>query len=1188
MANIKRSVLIAMLCLPLFVLAADLSQVELNDDNYLLLSVKIDKKSARLTVDSYEQYGQLFVAIEPLLNGVKLRYQLREDQLTVWKGEESFVFRLLTSKGDPSNASNSWGTDGYYQFISQSVLEELFDVNFEMNKPKLSLTINTNSYTFPITKLAEQADTRSINQAYAYNFERRADGKLKLPITIPDQYKLFTLPHGDVTTSMDFSDNEEKIRTRVQLVSDLFYHSARISLNNELGNDITGGLTFSRYKTTPDDRLLGVFDQYRFGDISSSLGAGIIGGTSGVGVLFERMPDGYRRSNSKIDIEQDATPGWDAELFLNGRFIAAVTVPETGLLIFEDVDIYYGANEFQIKVYGPFAEVETYQKSYPLIANPLADNEMAYNIHALDNSRSLFNNSNEAGGLSINSIGGSFDYGVNDTWQVGVTFQDRGDLDKNQQFFSLHNYVNLPGFLLESQLAFNADSDFAQETTLSGNLFGGAAFQLKYDSNNNLGIPNSRSLLSNDYQRLTASYFNYWGNLPLTFRMSYGDVQGNRVYSFSNNIFYNYKRLRFSHDLTYSKLEQSQGEQTLDTDSLLGNFGVSGSPFKDFRLSAQLIYNPDAPDIILNSSFIRAQYRWRDPFSYQHYFNFNYRPIADQNNEWQFSHSLAYETSDYRLSFNSSYDAQDRWSVGLNVNFFLGYDYHNNRALTSSSISADSAMLNIHSYLDRQLNGMPDVLDYDLEGVTFSGRPEWEGLTSGKEGRVILPGVPVNTPVRFGATWKNGSKTINNDYVIYTHPGAVIDVNMPFYLNFELAGFVYRSAENGEVPVSNLVIELLDKDNNVLQKISTDSDGYFEFTDIKPNSYTVAISAKDLQDKGLTTELKGYSFTTPSIGGFIELPVLLLRQLKSDDDSSAEAISEIILDEDNVELLIWDENAEKRQNYFTLPTKQKIMAPHSQNVAIKKPNITPDSATNGSAEVDTVPVVMSKSASMIIDNPNINPTNNNALLSAGFTLQLGAFMSFDTAQALSERFSSRTPTKAKIIKTQNNKWQTIYKVYLGAFAQRAEANAYIKRYQLNASEYMITTILQGEEMVDPVSDKKVVEVAALPMDSPVREPIVVSTSDALPELNSDYQSKAWVIQFYASQSAIDTKEVLPFAAIGDVFMAQKEGKQAGEIWYCLISNGFDTRTQAQQALQDANVGGWVNQSQLYSAAVTLK
>lgn len=1159
-------------------LSVELAQVELNDDDYLLLSVKVNGESARITIDSYDRNGQLFVAIEPLFNGLKLRYQLREDQLRVWKGEQDYIFSFSSTKGMVGSSTDSWATDGYYQYISQDVLEIFFDIGFEIDKPRLALNLITLSYSFPITLLAEQALSRSVNKIYSYGFQQR--GYNSAAITIPDQYNLFTLPHGDIRTSMDFSDDKEKIKTNIQLVSDLFYHSARLSLNKVSGGDLSGGLSFSRFKTSPNDRIFDAFDRYRFGDISSSLGAGIISGSSGVGVVFEREPEGYRRSNSKIDIEQDARPGWDAELFLNGRFVAAATVPDTGLLIFENIDIYYGPNEFQIKVYGPFAEVDSYHKSYPLIANPLANGELAYNIHALDNTRSLFNNTNEASGLSIKSLGGSFDYGVNDIWQLGLTFQERKDFDDNQQFFSIHNYVNLPGFLLESEFAFNGDADFSQQTSLSGNIFGGAAFQLRYESNHGLSIANSSSLVSDDFKRLTASYSSSLGNVPIIFRAGYGDVKGNRTYTLTNNVYFTYKRLRFSHDLYLSRLENDTDDEVFSRNNVSGNLGVSGRLFKNLRLSANLNYDPEATDIVSDSSFFTAQYTWDDPFAYRHYFNFRYRPLTEENNEWQLSHSLAYETPDYRLSLNSSFDAQHKWNIGLNVNFFLGYDYHNNRALPSSSISSESAMLNIHSYLDRQLNGVPDVLDYDLEGVEFQGSKEWEGLKSGEKGRVILPGVATNTPFSFGATWKHGTKTINNDYVIYTHPGARIDVNMPFYLNTELAGFVYRSAENGEIPVSELLIELIDKDNKVLHQLQTDSDGYFEFNNMQPSSYKIVMNVQSLRNKGLTTETLGYSLSTPSVGGFTELPVLLVRQLRNDDDRGKEEIIDFILTEDSVELLVWDEDEEKRQNYFTLPTKQKVRASHSQIDSLK----TVDSIIallKPVAKVSTTSRPLLNINNVLIDDRKVNSEQ----FSGEYSIQFGAFVSLDKAQAITDKFTNRTPIKARIVKIKNEKWQTIYKVYLGSFAQRAAANSYAKRYQLSESEYIISRVLRGEEITGLKVDKKTVEIAALPLPKPA---LIGNTQIDVPALlEDDYRAKNWVIQFYASQSIIDAKEALPFSAMGNVFMAQKAAAQTDQTWYCLISNGFDTKALAQQALADAKVQGWVNRSQLYSGATKI-
>src|SRR5690606_15663070 len=141
-------------------------------------------------------------------------------------------------------------------------------------------------------------------------------------------------------------------------------------------------------------------------------------------------------------------------------------------------------------------------------------------------------------------------------------------------------------------------------------------------------------------------------------------------------------------------------------------------------------------------------------------------------------------------TFSSNYNADERWSLDAGIRFFLGYDQYNNRAIMRNYTSHQSATLDVHTYLDRQANGIPDPLDYNLSDVEFIGAPDWEGITSGETGKAVLPGAAASGPFYFGAKWKSGSETINKDYVIYTHPGARIKVNMPFYLTSEIFGFV--------------------------------------------------------------------------------------------------------------------------------------------------------------------------------------------------------------------------------------------------------------------------------------------------------------------------------------------------------------------------------------------------------------
>ena len=130
----------------------------------------------------------------------------------------------------------------------------------------------------------------------------------------------------------------------MQLTSDLLYHSANLTLTKDDESDIAASLQLSRYKSTPDDPILGAFDYYSLGDISGFSRPLISAVNSGIGAVFSRSPKGFRHQNLSITIKKIAPPGWEIELYHNNRFILSNIVPADGLLILEDVETEYGQN----------------------------------------------------------------------------------------------------------------------------------------------------------------------------------------------------------------------------------------------------------------------------------------------------------------------------------------------------------------------------------------------------------------------------------------------------------------------------------------------------------------------------------------------------------------------------------------------------------------------------------------------------------------------------------------------------------------------------------------------------------------------------------------------------------------------------------------------------------------------------
>src|SRR3546814_2986745 len=62
-------------------------------------------------------------------------------------------------------------------------------------------------------------------------------------------------------------------------------------------------------------------------------------------------------SDLKTDFRGDLPAGWDAELYRNGQLLAFTSPNSDGRYEFIDVPLQYGANRFEIILYGPQRQV---------------------------------------------------------------------------------------------------------------------------------------------------------------------------------------------------------------------------------------------------------------------------------------------------------------------------------------------------------------------------------------------------------------------------------------------------------------------------------------------------------------------------------------------------------------------------------------------------------------------------------------------------------------------------------------------------------------------------------------------------------------------------------------------------------------------------------------------------------------
>lgn len=131
---------------------------------------------------------------------------------------------------------------------------------------------------------------------------------------------------------------------------------ARLSSDNE---GVPDSLRMRLYRTDPQGRLLGPLKatHYGVGDVSL-LSTGIVASSApGRGAVLTNRPIERPDAFDKTTFRGDLPAGWDAELYRNGQLLAFTSPNGDGRYEFIDVPLQYGANRFEIVLYGPQGQV---------------------------------------------------------------------------------------------------------------------------------------------------------------------------------------------------------------------------------------------------------------------------------------------------------------------------------------------------------------------------------------------------------------------------------------------------------------------------------------------------------------------------------------------------------------------------------------------------------------------------------------------------------------------------------------------------------------------------------------------------------------------------------------------------------------------------------------------------------------
>jgi hypothetical protein len=884
-----------------------LANIDLDQADFYLLDVSDYGSKVAPSIDTYIHQGDLYLAVTPLFEGLRLKYSLIGNKLSVTLADQTSEFDFVEEQAD----KGQWFNDGSFVFIKASILEQLFATQITINTNTLKMDFSGHTVEFPYKKINSQQKQRQRNNYIIDRSDAEQQTDSGAIITIADEYRLATVPTGFASLEYQVTDNSERYDTSIQMESDLAYHSASITLNRS-DDETNSRIVLSRYPQFTGDKILGIWDTYSVGDLYLRQSSLTPGSSRGVGIDFSANVKGNFTENMTTSFSKTARPGWDADIYHNGVFLETRVVPDDGLMEFDNLVVYYGANEFKIVLYGPFGEQETLIEQVSVRNNSLGQGDFSYGLSLKENDSSLLDvNLSE---FDFDGIGGRFSIGLFDNWMLGasVDLNNINDSDGGSESYRISNQITFPGWFIQNNIAVNPNN-ITQATSLATSFFNNDNFTLNYDSKWN----EEGNVSQFDESNLSANYNIRLGSTINNLSYSYDESGPSKVERLQYRFSYFNNYINASNSLNYVRRND-------DEERIFGSLSLTSRIVDTLRFVATIPYEISGEEVVdpdqITASIL---YSYRNG-SYNHTFNASGNSFFEED-RWSVGYNLAVSKPTHRFTLRTQYNSDEKWSLTAGIDINFGYDYFNNKMLFSSNTLRGSGSLDVHTYLDRQLNGIPDVLDYDLAGVSFSGGNNWEDVVTNQDGQARLFGAK-NGVTALSANWESGSATLNNDYMIYSHPGSLQRVNLPFYLSSEVELFVVIANGGQALTLANVPLIASNLSTGDEYSLETDFDGYAGFVDLLPGKYNIYVDKKYLLDKGLQAEVGGFEFNSPLRGGFVVLPNIELSRSES-GDIGANKLVNVMLDENNYEILLNTDN----DKLIHLPPKGGMKAPYSSD-----------------------------------------------------------------------------------------------------------------------------------------------------------------------------------------------------------------------------------------------------------------
>jgi hypothetical protein len=766
-------------------------------------------------------------------------------------------------------------------YVELADIADWFSVISDIDEAQLVIDLITNT-PFPIESKLKRQSRSLVN--------RGGFTESVLPLK-ESEYKLFSVPLLDVQVSTSFTESSNSSSYSIMSSQDVAYFSSQAFF---YGNDekslLDARLTLSRQSKKSD--LLGPLNmsEYAFGDVVPvNIGGGA---TQSLGRGFTMSnASGRLVDNRRVNLVGELQLGWDVELYRNGILIDNRTNVDSGRYEFNDTELNYGENNFELVFYGPQGQIERRTESHYVDSNALDGGQGIMQFSVVDNNRSLFgvgDSIEDPSQLGV-SVASTYEYGLTDWLSFGVGasmfLPEQGE---NLQGVSIRSNLTLGSLgLLNSTFQFDDDNSrsmYHSFRTKVADIGWNISYQqreLFADASSNLS-PVTSSTSDSLSVRMSGTLFEN-SSFPVNYENAWRKIEsgnGSLTEQFQNSIGMNTIWGSFSHGLVW---------QRNDANNLNYNDTIT-----DYESGGTLAYKKRFGPVFTR---LFSNYQIKPVSELTSFGTILSYPFTNQiNSEIRYTYNAINKSDRYDLRFNwrtdaftfsssASYDYNDNWNVNLGIRFGLGYDTATDTLFSSGRSLGDSGAVVLRMFEDENLDQKYTPGEKVLDNVSVNAIQSFRQEMTSEDGVAILKSLSTERATDIVVdedSFSNPSMMLSKaSFSVAARRGLFQQFDIPVVKGGELDGTIYIRDEAGIEDIAPYVsLSLVNNEGEVIASTRSAFDGYYLFEKILPGSYQIIVDTSKGSQRGTTPErLKEVKISNR--GDLIVDVNMVLRQLQS-------------------------------------------------------------------------------------------------------------------------------------------------------------------------------------------------------------------------------------------------------------------------------------------------------------------